>query len=332
MNAVPEYSFVFVCQQGELEIKAMLLAASLHRFVTAAYEMVAAVPHPADRYGALARGTVGMLEGLNVRLAPITNSVDPTYPIANKISAMAISTRGRRRIFLDSDIMCTRELSIEPRLDVPFGAAPAAGLTWGQQLDNWHRAYALFGLTTPDLRIRTLRTREETPPYYNAGFIVAGGEVADAFAAAWLECCLVIDRERSIPDKRPWLDQIALPIAVTRLGLPHHFLDETFNHPGDARVLPQFCHYHAPLRAKRLPVVKALVREMVERHPALRERVLKDRLWSDVLSDRFGILDAMHALKTARRWIAPPGSRRDDAVSGLARRVRMVLSSGKGLR
>jgi hypothetical protein len=331
MNPVPEYSFVFVCQKGDLELKAMLLAASLDRFVSCPFEMVAAVPHPEDRFGVLAPATVRMLEGLKVRIVPITNQVDPTYPIANKISAMAIATNGLRRIFLDSDIVCTRELAVDPRLTVPFGAAPAAGLTWGKGADDWDRAYGLFGLTTPAVRVKTLRTREETPPYYNAGFIMARHDAADALASTWLDSALRIDRDPDIQNKRPWLDQIALPIAVTRLGLPHHFLDETFNHPGDASVLPQFCHYHAPLRAKRLPVVRALVRDMVERHPALRDRVTSDRLWNDVLSDRFGILDAMHAVKNARRWIAPPGSKRDEAVSGLAKRIRAALGT-RGLR
>jgi hypothetical protein len=41
-----KYCFVFICQQGELEIKASLLAASLHRYLQCDHELVAAIPRP----------------------------------------------------------------------------------------------------------------------------------------------------------------------------------------------------------------------------------------------------------------------------------------------
>ena len=332
MTSQPEYSFVFVCQAGDLEVKAMLLAASLHRHVSCPYEMVIAVPQPESRCGRPAASTLRMLEGLGARAEPVWNKVDQEYPIANKISAMAIATRGRRRIFLDTDIMCTLPFNGDVRLEVPFGAVPADRLTWGAGAGEWDRVYALFGLETPAQRVRTARTRQETPPYYQAGFILAESSVADALAQTWLECAQLIDRSPDVPNKRPWLDQIALPVAVTRLGLPHHFLGETFNCPGDARLLspegvPQFCHYHALLALKRLPVLNRLFRELVDQHPALREAVQRDRLWKDALSPGFGLLDTLQTLKNARRRVAPPGSRRDQLVTHTAKRLRKVVGA-----
>lgn len=332
MRPRPEYSFVFVCQKGDLEIKAMLLAASLQRFVSCSFEMVAAVPQPESRYGALDGATTKMLQDLGTRFAAITNEVDPTYPIANKISAMAIGTSGRRRIFLDTDIIATRTLAVEPQLDVAFGAVPAAQLTWGRDTADWDRAYALYGLTTPPVRVRTVRTNEEMAPYYNAGFILAREDVADDLARMWLDCARTIDREPAIDDKRPWLDQIALPIAITRLGLPHHFLDESFNCPPDPRQLasdspPYFCHYHNLVALKRVPALNRLVRELADEYPALRERFLSHKVWRDVLSDRFGLLDTLRGLRSLRRRLAPPGTRRSEAVSMLAKRVRSLVGS-----
>ena len=332
MAQQPDYSFVFVCQAGDLEIKAMLLAASLNRFVSCPYEMVVALPQPESRCGVPAAPTLRMLQDLGAKLAPVWNQVDPEYPIANKISAMAIATHGRRRIFLDTDIMCMLPFTGDTRLEAPFGAVPADRRTWGAGPGDWDRVYGLFGLTTPPVRVRTARTREETPPYYNAGFIMAESSVADSLAHTWLECAQVIDRTPHVPNKRPWLDQIALPVAVTRLGLGHRFLDETFNCPGDARLrsadgIPQFCHYHAQLAVKRLPVLNQLFRELVDQHPALRERVQRDRLWKDVLSPGFGLLDTLQTLKNARRRVAPPGTRRDELISHTAKRVRKVVGA-----
>jgi hypothetical protein len=303
----PEYSFIFVCQRGDLETMAMLLAASLHRFVSCPYEMVAAVPQPESRYGAPDSSTVKMLQDLGVRVVPIWNQVDESYPIANKIAAMAIPTPGRRRVFLDTDFLCLRPFSGDDQLDAAFGATPAAKRTWGKEIADWDRVYALFGLTTPAVRVKTVRSREETPPYYNAGFVLASNDVADAFAKAWLECAQVIDRDPTVQEKRPWLDQIALPVAVARLGLSHHFLDETFNHPPGGRLssdaTPRFCHYHSLLSLKRHRVLNQVVRDLVERHTPLRERVMGQYMWKDVLSPGFGVLDTVRTLKNVRRRV-----------------------------
>lgn len=334
MNPPPEYSFIFVCQHGDLEIKAMLLAASLHHFVSCPYEMVVAVPQPESLYRAPDPSTLKMLQDLGGRVAPIHNQIDPTYPIANKISAMAVPTAGRRRIFLDTDFLCTRPLGGDPRLDVPFGAVPAAMVTWGKNVSDWDRAYARFGLTTPPVRVKTVTSRQDTPPYYNAGFVLAAEDVADALSRTWLECAQVLDRDPTIPEKRPWLDQIALPIAVTRLGLPHQFLDETFNCPGSARLLaaglPQFCHYHALLPLKRLPALNQLVRELAAAHPVLHQRMMTHRLWREVFSERPGLLDTLQTLKSVRRRVAPPGSRRDRVSSAVTKRVRKLLRDLRG--
>jgi hypothetical protein len=334
---IPEYSFVFVCQSGTLEIQAMLLAASLHRFVSCPYEMIAALPQPESQYGAPDPSTMKMLEELGVRFAPISNQIDPSYPIGNKISAMAIATRGRRRIFLDTDMLCMRPLSADCGLDGAFAAVPAERVTWGKDTGDWNRAYALFGLSTPAVRVRTVGSREETLPYYNAGFITAASDVADALARAWLECAQVLDRSPQIANKRPWLDQIALPVAVTRLGLPHHFLDEAFNCPAKPRLLtdaalPFFCHYHRVWSLKHLPVLNRQVRALVDTHPILREQIMRHRQWREILSDGYGLLDAFRMVKSVRRRLAPIGTRRDRVTSRLAKHMRKALGSLRDFR
>lgn len=332
MQQSPDYSFVFVCQKGQLEIQSMLLASSIARFVSCSYELVAAVPQPTSEYGEPDSSTLDMLSALGARVEPIWNQVEPSYRIGNKISALRVATHGRRRVFLDTDVVCMRPFAGDSRLDVEFGAVPAAIVTWGKDLADWERAYALFGLTLPAVRAKTVRTKEEMAPYYNAGFLVVASDVADRFAEMWLHCAQTIDREASIPSKRPWLDQIALPIAVTRAGLEHCFLDETFNCPGSVKLLrsvqPYFCHYHSTVALKRVPVLKSIVMEAIDRHPALEKAILRDGHWRDVLSTtRFGRLDRLQAMKDFRRTIAPRGTRRDRLTTGVMRSARRLFKA-----
>lgn len=52
-SSAPEICFVFVCQQGELELKALLLALSLKRHLRFHAELVAAVPSGIAEWGSL---------------------------------------------------------------------------------------------------------------------------------------------------------------------------------------------------------------------------------------------------------------------------------------
>jgi len=52
-------------------------------------------------------------------------------------------------------------------------------------------------------------------------------------------CCQKIDAAASITKKRPWLDQIALPIAVNQLSLHYKCFDERFNYPAHLKPLPK---------------------------------------------------------------------------------------------
>jgi hypothetical protein len=73
------------------------------------------------------------------------------------------------------------------------------------------------------------------------------------FGSAWLECAQNIDADQSIPisAKRPWLDQIALPVAAAKLGIEVHALSVDYNFPSwDLSRQPSdktvFYHYRRP--------------------------------------------------------------------------------------
>ncbi len=213
------------------------------------------------------------------------------YPHGNKLVS-ACDVRGTSHaIFLDTDMACTASLAEFMDLSPDtIAAAPEGKPTWGDTNDRWERAYAHFGLPVPEERVRLLRGNNlEYPPYYNAGFI-AFPEAAHPvdgkrFAEHWMETALDFDLNCAIAQKRPWLDQITLPLTTARFGYKVRVLDELHNYSlsfredyartPDAVIL----HYHrqrflaqAPqwpgLRDRLLDTVPGKFRDEVRAHVA----------------------------------------------------------------
>ena len=206
------YCFVFVCQQGELELKALLLAASLRRFLSVEHELAAALPQPESQWGCPSERTLALLAGWGVRTLPITNPFGQDYPIGNKLACLQIETGADKIVFMDSDMLCMRKFQGERRFEeFEINVKPADLATFGSSKEHWQRAYSSCGLLLPTTRMLATVSGELMPPYFNAGLVAAHRE-AD-LAPAWIECARAIDADPSIPDKRPWLDQIALPVA-----------------------------------------------------------------------------------------------------------------------
>ena len=284
------YAFVFVCQAGPLESKALLLAASLKRHLSCPYELLAAVPTPVETWGALAPATKDLLEKLGGRTVPIANEIDPAYPIGNKVSCLRVRTGADRLVFLDTDMLLVREFAGDPRFAVPFAAKPA-DLPNVSHPRQWRRAYAAARLKPPEGRVATTLYGQIVPPYFNAGFVAVDPKAG--LGNAWLECCRRIHAKWGIRLKRPHLDQIALPVAVHKLGLPYDCLDERYNFPAHLKPLdnanpPLFVHYHGPHVLRREPVLVDLARQLCEEEPALAERVRGDPDLAPLLRPRAG--------------------------------------------
>jgi hypothetical protein len=224
-----KYSFIFISQSGELEIKSILLAASLYRNLSCKYEMIVAFPTPEERWGKLKEETVTFLRKIGAELVPIVNQIDEDYPIGNKVSCLQLDVTGDIKIFLDSDILCLRPFEPPPEFNARFSAKPADLNTFTDQLEIWKKVYDSVGVQMPQDRIQASVSKETMPPYFNAGFIAVHSNVE--LGHTWLDFCRRIDSNPSIPNKRPWLDQIALPVAVSYLGIDYTYLNEQFNYP-----------------------------------------------------------------------------------------------------
>jgi hypothetical protein len=181
-------------------------------------------------------------------------------------------------VFLDTDMACTASLA--EFMDLPpdmIAAAPEGRPTWGGKNARWTRAYAHFGLKVPEARVRLLRgRRHDYVPYYNAGFVAFADRPhprdGRRFGEHWLETALDFDHTCKIANKRPWLDQITLPLTVARFGYRVRVLDEMHNyslsHRDDYAATPDatILHYHRQrflAQAPQWPALRDTMRDLV---------------------------------------------------------------------
>lgn len=217
----------FVCQAGELEPKAILLAASLRRRFPADLKLLAA--HP-QRHGALRPATVAALRDLNVETVAIENPLHEKYLIGHKVAALGLLAGAGVGMFLDSDIIAVRAPE-----ELPAGLAAVPTGARHCPLPVWRHIYRKFGLGFPS---------DGSPPYFNSGAIAVPGDIAAQFAATWTHCAKEIDKDPAVPakPKRPFLDQTSFPIAAAALGLPITALGPQWNFPSWVWRIPDgFC-------------------------------------------------------------------------------------------
>lgn len=279
------YAFIFI-SHAVLEAESLLLAASLQRFLRCEHELIAAVPTHPELWGAPSELAHGIFEELGVRTAPITNTIDPAYPTINRIFCLQIPTDADKVVVIDSDMLCMRPFEDEPRFGIPFNSKPASLRTFTTDIGPWRAAYAETDVPMPDMRMPTTVSRQYIPPYFNTGLVAVDRECG--LGPAWLECCARIMGNPSVPEVGRWADQIALAVAVEKLGLPYDCLDDRYNFPLRLRPLeeeslPYFCHYGNVRSATREPAVVEAVRALVSERPALGEALRGRDEWAPVL-------------------------------------------------
>ncbi|EIJ41613.1 sulfotransferase family protein [Beggiatoa alba B18LD] len=289
------YCFTFVCQQGELEIKALLLAISLKTFLRCNYELVATVPTPATDWGTPQPSTLELLKSLGVRVVPITNWVDTQYPIGNKIACLGIETSAEKIFFLDSDILCYQEFT--PAYDwlrPVLHAKPVDLGAFTTEPKFWTSVYELFNLPVPARYVFSSVSQELLHPYFNAGFL--GIPNQSQFAQTWADSCRRILQSGIIAERPRWLDQLALPVTLARLGMDFSCLDERFNYPAHLKPFhPQavLCHYHKPSVLRREPALNQVVNRLVRAYPALQQQMANLPEW-DILSKPYQVEKKTH--------------------------------------
>ncbi|MDZ4391348.1 hypothetical protein [Cypionkella sp.] len=260
-------SIIFVVDGPGLGAQSLLLAASLakHHPDRSQVALIAYVsPRSIDSLSEVTRALYAQC-GVQMRPLPSAEGIwAKPYPHGNKILACAAPRASQRSLFIDTDTVCLGPLTGLDLADPHAIAAVPEGLpTWGKEPDKWPRAYEFFGLPLPTDRVTLTRGRQlEYLPYFNAGFIsfsdVPRPGSTTNFAQDWLQTAIAFDQKCPIKGKRPWLDQITLPLTMKRFGYGYEALHELWNFSIADRVKlsrakkARLIHYHRFVHLKRL--------------------------------------------------------------------------------
>jgi hypothetical protein len=169
------------------------------------------------------------LMGAEIRPLRTEGRWNPAYPHGNKILAALEPRDSQYSAFVDSDVLFLRRN--RPRALISPGrvsCSVAASMQWGEQT-VWDEIYGVFGMPVPSERVRLMRrSRHKVVPYFSSGLVVfPEGPVNGArFADVWYETATEIDRKIDLPARRPYLDQMSLPVAIRRAGLEWNPLPE----------------------------------------------------------------------------------------------------------
>jgi len=278
----PFHTIVFVAHGGPLEAKSALLAASLSiNYVPK--KISCCLMEPLSRWGKISTETELLFDQLGISTHYARNEVDESYPHGNKIASMA--PIDGPALFLDSDVLLMKPLSWNYQLCSDFASKPADLDTYTRGGGQWSAVYDLFDLHIPPRNYNATTTGEMMRPYFNAGVIsVKNGR---AFTDIWVEASQKIDSSDLILNKRPWLDQISLPVAIDLLGWETTPLTEKFNYPCHIEALknssPYFAHYHRPHIIKNDPLLHKEFSMLTRLFPSLKTIMSKYEEWNVLL-------------------------------------------------
>ncbi|MDF1856863.1 hypothetical protein [Pseudooceanicola sp.] len=248
------FNIAIVAQSGRLQYEAILFAASLRaRAPGFKGRLLLLEPQPGPKwagYPAIRNIEVrSLLENeFGAEFLPFeSRHFGQDYPYGNKIEGLSVLPEGEPFVFFDTDTLITGDLT-----EVPFDfERPSASLrregTWPKiELYGpgygaiWKSLYDKFGLDyDSSLDLSQPDEYWKRYLYFNAGYFYY--KCPRQFGDLFLEYALAIrddpPRELVCQPMNPWLDQVALPLVIHKLGggrdaLPEGLLDGTVS-----------CHY-----------------------------------------------------------------------------------------
>ncbi len=227
-------TILIVAQDGRLTYEAVLFAASLrHAAPDWTGQLVVAEPAKGplwqDDPSMTDRAARQCLERLGADIRSFSSRhFGANYPHGNKIEALSVLAPEEPFVFFDTDTLITGPLN---DVRFPFDRPSASMMrqnTWPDvQLygpgytDIWSALYNRFGIPfEATLDLSQPDEHWERYLYFNAGWFYF--ECPHRFQSEMLRIMLGI-RDEPLPELvcqklDPWLDQIALPLAITSLG------------------------------------------------------------------------------------------------------------------
>ncbi len=260
--STPGFTFFYIVEPPDYQMMACLLLASIRRHFPP--EVRAVGYCPAHRMGEVHPAVFKAHEMLGAEIRPMrTDGMwDQPYPHGNKIIACLQPRDTEFSAFVDSDVMFLADNRVG-NLARPghVSCSPAASRVRALH-DIWDRVYAHFDMPIPEERVRLMRRRHKVVPYFSAGLVVfpeaagAGGRFPDV----WYDTARQLDGLEDLPARRPYLDQMSLPLAIRRAGL-------------DWNILPEEQHFilGGRLRGQALPEGRDIYTIHYRNHKVLKE-------------------------------------------------------------
>ena len=231
-----DLTFFFIVEPPRFQLMACYLAASIREAFGDQVGMVGYCP--SHRITELDPDVIGVLArmGCPVQAMDTLGRFDPPYPHGNKMIATLQPRDTEYSCFLDSDILFLRPN--DPARLIRAGhvsLTPAASMGWAAQ-DVWAQIYATAGMPMPTERIRLMNQNrgKDRMPYFSSGLFAFPerhqNDEGLRFPEVWMQVAAAIEADPNIPSKRPYLDQMTLPLAIRKAGL-------------DWNILPKEMHY-----------------------------------------------------------------------------------------
>ncbi|MEM9717305.1 MAG: hypothetical protein AAF826_12390 [Pseudomonadota bacterium] len=223
-------SLFFIVEPPQYQYMACYLAASLRNHLPQEVELIGYCPE--QKYKDLPAHVIETLRRMRVdiRTFKTDGRFDPAYPHGNKILASLERRSTTYSGFMDSDILMIRDT--DPADLIKRGhvsASVAASMYWAKQT-IWTDLYGVFDMDVPTERVTLMRDKRfPRIPYFSSGFVIFPERKTasfDRFPDVWFDTAKQIDAKASVENKRPYLDQMSLPIAIKRSGLEWHELPE----------------------------------------------------------------------------------------------------------
>ncbi len=220
----------FIVEPPEYQLMACYLAASLREQFGEGLALVGYCPE--QKLGDVQDEVKEALRRLRVDLRGFRTEgrFDPPYPHGNKILATLEPRETAFSCFMDSDILCLRPNRVE-NIARPghVTLSKAASLNWAPQ-SIWDRIYATCDMPLPEERFKLMKQRKGKPqiPYFSSGLFSfpEGHRNAEGlgFPQVWMQVAQRLDANPDLPKRRPYLDQMSMPLAIRRAGLDWNIL------------------------------------------------------------------------------------------------------------
>lgn len=228
----PRLTVYFIVEPPDYQLMACYLAASLREQFSEGLELVGYCPE--EKLGLVQPDVTEALRRMRVELRGFRTEgrFDPPYPHGNKLLATLEPRDTDFSCFMDSDILCLRPNSIGAiTRDGAVTLSRAASMNWAPQ-SIWDRIYATCGMAPPEERFRLMKQRNGRArmPYFSSGLFSFPERHRDAeglsFPEVWMQIARQLDANPEIPKRRPYLDQMSMPLAIRKAGLDWNILPD----------------------------------------------------------------------------------------------------------